>query len=119
MDRDDKSNKIEEIFKKGKDQEILNFLNCVKDLNDEIEGYTPLVWAIIYEREAIVSFLVANDQVDIDKTCGFYFETPMHKAIFVGNKKIVKILFCAGVDLTKQDFWEKTPDNYLAAFPLI
>lgn len=118
MSKQAKFDKICEVFEQESDECIINKFEKVENLNCEIEGFTPLIWAIWFERVIIVNYLISIRHVDVNMSCGCWKETPLHYAVFTGNKNICEKLFKAGAHFV-EDYWGNTPEAYLKAFNIL
>lgn len=78
---------------RGNSQLTFGLLKRDADPNaEDKESMTPIHYAVKFEREEIVKFLLeTNSQIDINKINKMGM-TPLHFAVFTGNINIVKLL---------------------------
>lgn len=90
------------------DAEIILELNKLENLEEvDCQGRTLLMYAILYEREQIVNYLL-NRGAKVNCCDNMQF-SPLHFAAQAGNISIIKNLLCHGADVNVQDSFGNSP----------
>jgi hypothetical protein len=90
---------------------------CKIDIDSKDDyNRTPLFWAVIFKRKAVVQLLLDTEKVDV-KSKDDFGETPLSYAIRYGYSSIVKVLLDTGkFDVKSKDDFGETPLSYAVRY---
>ena len=84
------------------------------DYQDEIDGWTPLIYSIYYHNHPACQWLLDND-ADINQT-DYAGRTPLMFAAIRGNLQLIKELLKRGVDASCTDHRHKTAFDFAVEY---
>lgn len=90
------------------DNEIISRLGSFAHIHEkDVDGRTLLMYAALYERTAVVQFLISLGMDIHAKDKNQY--TALHFAVQGGNVDVVKVLLSAGAEVNAVDCFGNTP----------
>ncbi len=78
---------------------------------DTSSGYTPLMYAVKYNRMKALRYLIVKG-ADINRTT-INGQNALHVAVSMSNAKAIEVLLSAGINATAKDKYGRRPSDYM------